>query len=127
MRARSQHNKFVCDDLRAKGAMFIEDLAEVPAVRRSSSVRLAYQGRSRGGRQAGLEGVRYDLPLVTKGSCPEVGKMRRDEREIVMISHKGILKWKAPSARHPAGYNLVETVADVESLPCRRRDESWRT
>ena len=88
------HNKFVCDDLRGKGAIFIEDLAEVPA---GSTVIFSAHGVSKAVReeaeQRGLKVFDATCPLVTKVHV-EVAKMRRDAREIVMIgSRLGACIW----------------------------------
>ena len=83
------HNKFVCDDLRAKGAVFIEELSEVPA---GSTVIFSAHGVSRVVRTEaearGLKVFDATCPLVTKVHV-EVGKMRNQTREVVMIGHKG--------------------------------------
>ncbi|MBL8379332.1 MAG: 4-hydroxy-3-methylbut-2-enyl diphosphate reductase [Rhodocyclaceae bacterium] len=110
------HNKFVCDDLRAKGAIFIEDLAEVPA---GSTLIFSAHGVSKAVREEadkrGLKVFDATCPLVTKVHV-EVGKMRRDEREIVMIGHKGHPEVEGTIGQASGGMYLVETVADVESL-----------
>ncbi|HNN08986.1 MAG TPA: 4-hydroxy-3-methylbut-2-enyl diphosphate reductase [Azospira sp.] len=110
------HNKFVCDDLRAKGAIFIEDLAEVPA---GSTLIFSAHGVSKAVREEadkrGLKVFDATCPLVTKVHV-EVGKMRRDAREIVMIGHKGHPEVEGTIGQASGGMYLVETVADVESL-----------
>ena len=110
------HNKFVCDDLRAKGAIFIEDLAEVPA---GSTLIFSAHGVSKAVReeaaQRGLKVFDATCPLVTKVHV-EVGKMRRDEREIIMIGHKGHPEVEGTIGQASGGMYLVETVADVERL-----------
>ena len=83
------HNKYVVDDLRAKGAVFIEDLAEVPA---GSHLVFSAHGVSRAvkvdAERRGLQVFDATCPLVTKVHV-EVAKMRDEGREIVMIGHKG--------------------------------------
>ncbi len=110
------HNKFVCDDLRAKGAIFIEDLAEVPA---GSTLIFSAHGVSKAVREEaekrGLKVFDATCPLVTKVHV-EVGKMRRDEREIIMIGHKGHPEVEGTIGQASGGMYLVETVADVERL-----------
>ena len=110
------HNKFVCDDLRAKGAIFIEDLAEVPA---GATLIFSAHGVSKAVReeaaQRGLKVFDATCPLVTKVHV-EVGKMRRDEREIIMIGHKGHPEVEGTIGQASGGMYLVETVADVERL-----------
>ena len=110
------HNKFVCDDLRAKGAIFIEELAEVPA---GSTVIFSAHGVSRAVReeaeQRGLKVFDATCPLVTKVHV-EVGKMRSGAREVVMIGHKGHPEVEGTMGQSPSGMYLVETAADVENL-----------
>src|SRR5574343_1504656 len=110
------HNKFVCDDLRAKGAIFIEDLAEVPA---GSTLIFSAHGVSRAVREEadkrGLKVFDATCPLVTKVHV-EVGKMRRDAREVVMIGHKGHPEVEGTMGQSDGGMYLVETAADVEKL-----------
>ncbi len=110
------HNKFVCDDLRAKGAIFIEDLAEVPA---GATLIFSAHGVSKAVREEaemrGLKVFDATCPLVTKVHV-EVGKMRRDEREIIMIGHKGHPEVEGTIGQASGGMYLVETVADVAQL-----------
>ena len=110
------HNKFVCDDLRAKGAVFIEELAEVPpgntvifsAHGVSQAVRLEAEAR-------GLKVFDATCPLVTKVHL-EVGRMRKGEREIVMIGHKGHPEVEGTMGQVRSGMYLVETPEDVDAL-----------
>ena len=110
------HNKFVCDDLRAKGAVFIEDLAEVPA---GSTVIFSAHGVSRVVRdeaeQRGLKVFDATCPLVTKVHV-EVAKMRDRAREVVMIGHKGHPEVEGTMGQSRDGMYLVETPEDVRSL-----------
>lgn len=110
------HNKFVCDDLRAKGAIFIEDLAEVPE---GSTVIFSAHGVSQAVRaEADARGLKvFDAtcPLVTKVHV-EVGKMRAAEREVVMIGHKGHPEVEGTMGQSTGGMYLVETAAEVERL-----------
>lgn len=113
------HNKFVCDDLRAKGAVFIEELAEAPA---GSTVVFSAHGVSRAVRdeaeQRGLKIFDATCPLVTKVHL-EVGRMRKGEREIVMIGHKGHPEVEGTMGQSDGGMYLVETVDDVAQLQVR--------
>ncbi|MFV0371911.1 MAG: 4-hydroxy-3-methylbut-2-enyl diphosphate reductase [Azonexus sp.] len=110
------HNKFVCDDLRAKGAVFIEELTEVPpgntvifsAHGVSQAVRLEAEAR-------GLKVFDATCPLVTKVHL-EVGRMRKGEREIVMIGHKGHPEVEGTMGQVRGGMYLVETPEDVAAL-----------
>jgi len=116
------HNKFVCDDLRAKGAIFIEELAEVPA---GSTVIFSAHGVSRAVREEaesrGLKVFDATCPLVTKVHV-EVGKMRKGEREVVMIGHKGHPEVEGTMGQSEGGMYLVDTVADVERLSVAHPD-----
>jgi len=116
------HNKFVCDDLRAKGAIFIEELAEVPA---GSTVIFSAHGVSKAVRDEadarGLKVFDATCPLVTKVHV-EVGKMRKGEREVVMIGHKGHPEVEGTMGQSEGGMYLVDTVADVERLTVAHPD-----
>ena len=110
------HNKFVCDDLRAKGAVFIEELNEVPA---GSTVIFSAHGVSKAVRdeadQRGLKVFDATCPLVTKVHV-EVAKMRHQTREVVMIGHKGHPEVEGTMGQSGDGMYLVETEADVREL-----------
>jgi len=111
------HNKYVVDDLRAKGAVFVEELAEVPA---GSTVVFSAHGVSRAVRaEAQAHGLRvFDAtcPLVTKVHV-EVAKMREQGREIVMIGHRDHPEVEGTMGQVKGGMHLVEGPADVASLP----------
>jgi 4-hydroxy-3-methylbut-2-enyl diphosphate reductase len=110
------HNKFVCDDLRSKGAVFIEELSEVPS---GSTVIFSAHGVSKAVRaeaeERGLKVFDATCPLVTKVHV-EVGKMRNQTREVVMIGHKGHPEVEGTMGQSVDGMYLVETVGDVELL-----------
>jgi 4-hydroxy-3-methylbut-2-en-1-yl diphosphate reductase len=110
------HNKFVCDDLRAKGAVFIEELDEAPA---GSTVIFSAHGVSKAVREEaerrGLKVFDATCPLVTKVHV-EVGKMRNQEREVVMIGHKGHPEVEGTMGQSMGGMYLVETTDDVARL-----------
>jgi 4-hydroxy-3-methylbut-2-en-1-yl diphosphate reductase len=110
------HNKFVCDDLRVKGAVFIEELSEVPA---GSTVIFSAHGVSKAVRaEAELRSLKvFDAtcPLVTKVHV-EVAKMRAQEREVVMIGHKGHPEVEGTMGQSRDGMYLVDTVEDVTRL-----------
>ena len=113
------HNKFVVDDLRAKGAIFVDELAEVPA---GSTVVFSAHGVSRAVR-AEAESRRLKVfdatcPLVTKVHI-EVAKMRQLGREIVMIGHSGHPEVEGTMGQSDGGIYLVETIADVATLEVR--------
>ncbi|MBL8419604.1 MAG: 4-hydroxy-3-methylbut-2-enyl diphosphate reductase [Dechloromonas sp.] len=117
------HNKFVCDDLRAKGAVFIEELSEVPA---GSTVIFSAHGVSRTVRDEaehrGLKVFDATCPLVTKVHV-EVGKMRSQAREVVMIGHRGHPEVEGTMGQSRDGMYLVETVGDVAQLKVTRPDQ----
>src|SRR5215831_12431150 len=110
------HNRYVVEDLRAQGAVFVEDLSEVPAGATvvfsahgvSQAVRLAAQAR-------GLRVFDATCPLVTKVHV-EVAKMREQGREIIMIGHRGHPEVEGTMGQSAGGIQLVESVADVERL-----------
>jgi 4-hydroxy-3-methylbut-2-enyl diphosphate reductase len=110
------HNRFVVDDLKAKGAVFVEELAEVPA---GSIVVFSAHGVSRAVRaEAEARGLRvFDAtcPLVTKVHS-EVARMREHGREIVMIGHAGHPEVEGTMGQCAGGIHLVESPADVANL-----------
>src|SRR6266702_6636881 len=113
------HNKYVVEDLRRKGAVFVETLAEVPA---GSTVIFSAHGISnavRGDALArGLHVFDATCPLVTKVHV-EVARMREAGREIVMIGHRGHPEVEGTMGQSAAGMHLVETVKDVARLEVR--------
>ncbi len=110
------HNRYVVEDLRAKGAIFIQELDEAPA---GSTVVFSAHGVSRAVRreaeQRGLQVYDATCPLVTKVHV-EVAKMRAAGNEIVMIGHKGHPEVEGTLGQSEAGMYLVETVEDVAAL-----------
>ena len=110
------HNKYVVDDLRAQGAVFVEDLSEVPA---GGTVVFSAHGVSQAVRQdAEARGLRvFDAtcPLVTKVHV-EVAKMREQGREIIMIGHRGHPEVEGTMGQSRGGMYLVETPEDVACL-----------
>ncbi|PKO33291.1 MAG: 4-hydroxy-3-methylbut-2-enyl diphosphate reductase [Betaproteobacteria bacterium HGW-Betaproteobacteria-7] len=116
------HNKFVCDDLRAKGAVFIEELDEAPT---GSTVIFSAHGVSKAVRdeaeRRGLKVFDATCPLVTKVHV-EVGKMRNQAREVVMIGHKGHPEVEGTMGQSEGGMYLVETAEDVASLEVQSLD-----
>ena len=110
------HNKYVVDDLRTKGAVFVEDLAGVPA---GSAVVFSAHGVSQAVRHEaasrGLEVFDATCPLVTKVHV-EVSRMREQGREIVMIGHRGHPEVEGTMGQSQGGIYLVETPGDVATL-----------
>ena len=110
------HNKYVCDDLRAKGAIFVDDIADVPP---GATLVFSAHGVSQAVRaeavERGLTVFDATCPLVTKVHN-EVGRLRRAGYEIVMIGHKGHPEVEGTMGQSAEGMHLVETAADVEAL-----------
>ena len=110
------HNEYVVGDLRRKGAVFVDELDQVPD---GATVIFSAHGVSRAVREAaegrGLRVFDATCPLVTKVHV-EVVKMRREGREIVMIGHAGHPEVEGTMGQADSGIHLVETVADVERL-----------
>lgn len=110
------HNQFVVDGLKAKGAIFIDDLKDVPA---GNTVIFSAHGVSKDVRaEAEAMGLRvFDAtcPLVTKVHI-EVAKMRAADKEIVMIGHKGHPEVEGTMGQVDGGIYLVETPEDVAAL-----------
>jgi 4-hydroxy-3-methylbut-2-enyl diphosphate reductase len=110
------HNKFVVDSLRAKGAIFVDELDLVPE---GATLIFSAHGVPQTVRHdASARGLRvFDAtcPLVTKVHV-EVAKMRDAGREIVMIGHKGHPEVEGTMGQADGGMYLVETVADVQAL-----------
>ena len=110
------HNTFVVSDLKAKGAIFVEELAEVPA---GATVIFSAHGVSQAVRaEAAARGLNvFDAtcPLVTKVHV-EVSKMRDKGYEIVMIGHKGHPEVEGTLGQSNGGMYLVEAPEDVASL-----------
>jgi 4-hydroxy-3-methylbut-2-en-1-yl diphosphate reductase len=113
------HNKSVVEDLRRKGAVFVEELDEVPA---GATVIFSAHGVAQAVRKdaeaRGLKVFDATCPLVTKVHV-EVTKMLREGYEIVMIGHRGHPEAEGTMGQAEAGMHLVETVADVARLQVR--------
>jgi 4-hydroxy-3-methylbut-2-en-1-yl diphosphate reductase len=110
------HNTFVVNDLKAKGAIFVEELSEVPA---GATVIFSAHGVSQAVRAEaearGLNVFDATCPLVTKVHV-EVSKMRDKGYEIVMIGHKGHPEVEGTLGQSDGGMYLVETPEDVAGL-----------
>ena len=110
------HNKYVVDDLRGKGAIFVEELTDVPA---GATVVFSAHGVSQAVRREadarGLKVFDATCPLVTKVHIA-VSKKHSQGREIVMIGHAGHPEVEGTMGQASAGMYLVESVADVERL-----------
>jgi 4-hydroxy-3-methylbut-2-enyl diphosphate reductase len=116
------HNAYVVNDLRNKGAVFIEELADVPT---GQTVVFSAHGVSKAveheARERGLQIFDATCPLVTKVHM-EVAKMRREGREVIMIGHDGHPEVEGTMGQTDAGMYLVETLADVASLTVANPD-----
>ena len=110
------HNAYVVNDLRQKGAVFIEELDDVPP---GNTVIFSAHGVAQSVRDdaeaRGLIVFDATCPLVTKVHI-EVAKMRREDREIIMIGHHGHPEVEGTMGQSDGGMYLVETVEDVEKL-----------
>ena len=110
------HNKFVVDNLRQKGAVFIEDMADVPP---GSILIFSAHGVSQSVRQEaearGLAVFDATCPLVTKVHI-EVARIRAQGKEIIMIGHAGHPEVEGTMGQADSGTYLVESPADVQRL-----------
>lgn len=116
------HNAYVVNDLRSKGAIFIEDLDDVPA---GNTLVFSAHGVSKAVREEaesrGLSVFDATCPLVTKVHV-EVAKMRKQGAEIVMIGHAGHPEVEGTMGQAEEGMHLVETVDDVAGLQVANPD-----
>ena len=107
------HNTYVVNDLKAKGAIFIEDLAEVPP---GATLIFSAHGVSRAvqdeARARGFSIFDATCPLVTKVHV-EVAKLAREGYEFIMIGHKGHPEVEGTMGQLDSGIHLVEDLADV--------------
>ena len=110
------HNRYVVDGLKSKGAVFVEDLAEVPD---GATVIFSAHGVPQSVRQeADARGLRvYDAtcPLVTKVHL-EVARLHKQGYEIIMIGHKGHPEVEGTMGQATGRMYLVENVEDVAQL-----------
>jgi len=117
------HNAYVVEDLKSKGAIFIEELDDVPA---GSTLVFSAHGVSKAVRAEaearGLSIFDATCPLVTKVHV-EVAKMRKQGCEIIMIGHHGHPEVEGTMGQTEEGMHLVETVADVARLQVRNPDQ----
>jgi len=117
------HNRFVVDDLRAKGAVFVDDLTQVPS---STTVIFSAHGVSRRVRE---EAARRNLrvfdatcPLVTKVHM-EVARHRNNGTECILIGHAGHPEVEGTMGQAEGGIYLVESVEDVDRLRVTNVDD----
>ncbi|HEY1042925.1 MAG TPA: 4-hydroxy-3-methylbut-2-enyl diphosphate reductase [Telluria sp.] len=116
------HNAYVVADLRNKGAIFIDELEDVPA---GNTVVFSAHGVSKAVRaeaeERGLSVVDATCPRVTKVHV-EVSKMMKQGAEIIMIGHAGHPEVEGTMGQAEAGMHLVETVEDVAKLQVANPD-----
>ncbi len=110
------HNRYVVDGLKAKGAVFVEDLAEVPD---GATVIFSAHGVPQSvRREAEARGLRvFDAtcPLVTKVHM-EVARLHKQDFEIIMIGHKGHPEVEGTMGQATGKMYLVENIEDVARL-----------
>jgi 4-hydroxy-3-methylbut-2-en-1-yl diphosphate reductase len=110
------HNRYVVDGLRAKGAVFVQELDEVPdgatVIFSAHGVAKAVQAEAASRRLRVFDAT---CPLVTKVHL-EVARQRAQGREVVMIGHKGHPEVEGTMGQSPDGMHLVATVDDVSRL-----------
>jgi 4-hydroxy-3-methylbut-2-enyl diphosphate reductase len=113
------HNKHVVDSLRAKGAIFVEELADVPegavTIFSAHGVSTAVEDEAR----------RRDLPVID-ATCPLVTKVHKEgrnharkNREVILIGHAGHPEVEGTQGRIPGGVHLVSQAGDVATLAVR--------
>ncbi|NHQ82625.1 4-hydroxy-3-methylbut-2-enyl diphosphate reductase [Chromobacterium vaccinii] len=116
------HNRFVVDDLRGKGAVFIEELKDVPAgstlIYSAHGVPLSVRAEAEA---LGLTVFDATCPLVTKVHV-EVKRMHKADMEIIMIGHAGHPEVEGTMGQVDSGMYLVQTVDDVATLQVKRED-----
>jgi 4-hydroxy-3-methylbut-2-enyl diphosphate reductase len=113
------HNTYVVEDLKAKGAVFIEDLAEVPP---GATLVFSAHGVSKAVRseaaQRGFQVFDATCPLVTKVHV-EVAKLAKEGYDFIMIGHKGHPEVEGTMGQLSEGIFLVEETADVARVQPR--------
>ncbi|MCZ2407555.1 MAG: 4-hydroxy-3-methylbut-2-enyl diphosphate reductase, partial [Burkholderiales bacterium] len=117
------HNTYVVNDLKAKGAIFIEDLADVPPgatlIFSAHGVSKAVQEEARA---RGFHIFDATCPLVTKVHV-EVAKLAQEGYEFIMIGHKGHPEVEGTLGQLDGGIHLVEDVADVARVQPAQTDK----
>lgn len=117
------HNTHVVENLRSKGAIFIDELEDVPT---GSIVVFSAHGVSKAveeeAERRGLQVYDATCPLVTKVHV-EVAKMRREGREIIMIGHEGHPEVEGTMGQTEEGMYLVESVEDVARLQVKNPEQ----
>jgi 4-hydroxy-3-methylbut-2-en-1-yl diphosphate reductase len=113
------HNKFVVDDLRARGAIFVEELKDVPDLPNGAVVIFSAHGVSKAlqaeAKERGFRVFDATCPLVTKVHV-EVAKLRKENFEIIMIGHEGHPEVEGTMGQAKEGIYLVEHEEEVAAL-----------
>ncbi|MBT9487422.1 MAG: 4-hydroxy-3-methylbut-2-enyl diphosphate reductase [Rubrivivax sp.] len=113
------HNTYVVNDLRAKGAIFIEELSDVPpGATLVFSAHGVSQAVRREAAERGFQVFDATCPLVTKVHV-EVAKLSKEGFEFIMIGHKGHPEVEGTMGQLSEGIYLVEDVADVARVQPR--------
>ncbi len=116
------HNTHVVDNLRQKGAIFIEELDEVP---NGSTLIFSAHGVSKAieneAKERGFRIFDATCPLVTKVHM-EVSMMRQEDREIIVIGHNGHPEVEGTMGQSDTGMYLVESVKDIHKLDVNNPD-----
>jgi len=117
------HNTFVVNDLKAKGAIFIEELSDVPPdatlIFSAHGVSKAIQDEAQA---RGFNVFDATCPLVTKVHV-EVAKLHKEGYEFIMIGHKGHPEVEGTMGQLDSGIHLVEDVADVARVQPGQTDK----
>ncbi|MFZ2990775.1 4-hydroxy-3-methylbut-2-enyl diphosphate reductase [Ideonella sp.] len=117
------HNTYVVNDLKQKGAIFIEELADVPP---GATLIFSAHGVSKAVQQEaaarGFQIFDATCPLVTKVHV-EVAKLSREGYQFIMIGHKGHPEVEGTMGQLSDGIFLVEDVADVARAPVTRPEQ----
>lgn len=113
------HNKRVVEDLRAKGAVFVDEVDEVPE---GAITIFSAHGVSQ---QVEDDATKRNLPVID-ATCPLVTKVHKEgqrhaarDREVILIGHEGHPEVDGTRGRIPGGVHLVSTVEDVAKLEVR--------
>ena len=117
------HNTYVVNDLKAKGAIFIEELSDVPpGATLVFSAHGVSQAIRREADERGFQIFDATCPLVTKVHV-EVAKLAREGYEFIMIGHKGHPEVEGTMGQLSEGIHLVEDEADVDRVQLRQLEK----
>ena len=117
------HNTYVVNDLKAKGAIFIEELSDVPP---GSTLVFSAHGVSKAvqdeAKQRGFQIFDATCPLVSKVHV-EVAKLSKEGYEFIMIGHKGHPEVEGTMGQLSSGIHLVEDIADIARVNPKQTDK----